>query len=403
MARARQLDETEGRLVENIVHFARALRKAGVKLGTAQVEDAVRAVEAAGFSRKQDYYHILRATLVNRAADLQIFHQIFAMFWRDPEFLEHLIHLLSPALHREEEEKARKPAERRASDALGDTPAPPQQVKERQEIQIDAQFSWSASETLRAMDFEQMSAAELAEATRALRDLRLPLPPLRSRRLAPSSHGHQPDLRATLRASMRRGGEIGHLALRKPKTRAPDLVVLCDISGSMSVYSRLLLHFLHNVALAQDGNWRHLHAFTFGTRLTNITRALHRKDPDLALDAVSREAQDWQGGTRIGDALERFNKRWSRRLLGQGAVVLLISDGLERGDLDHLRSQAERLSLSCKRLIWLNPLLRYDGFAPKAGGIRTLLPYTDSFHACHSLDSLADIGRALSQAAQRPA
>ncbi len=403
MTGARRLEETEGRLAENIVHFARALRKAGVKLGTAQVEDAVRAVEAAGFSRKQDFYFILRATLINRAADLQIFHQVFAMFWRDPEFLEHLIHLLSPALRREEEEQKRKPAERRATEALADTPTPPRPVKERQEIEIEAQFSWSASETLRAMDFEQMSAAELAEATRALRALRLPLPPIRSRRLVAAPQGRFPDLRATLRASMRRGGEIEQLALCKPRTRAPDLVALCDISGSMSVYSRILLHFLHNLALARDGNWRHLHAFTFGTRLTNITRALHRKDPDLALDAVSREAQDWQGGTRIGDALERFNKDWSRRLLGQGAVVLLITDGLERGDLDHLRQQADRLSLSCKRLIWLNPLLRYDAFAPVAGGIRTLLPYTDSLHACHSLDSLADIGRVLSSAVRHPA
>ena len=221
--------------------------------------------------------------------------------------------------------------------------------------------------------------------------------------MAAAAHGRHPDIRATLRKSLRRGGEIQTLARQTPTTRPPDLVALCDISGSMSVYSRVLLHFLHRLAVGQDGNWRHVHAFTFGTRLSNVTRALHRKDPDLALDAVSREAQDWQGGTRIGAGLERFNKDWSRRLLGQGAVVLLITDGLERDDLGLLATQAERLSLSCKRLIWLNPLLRYDAFAPKTGGNRTLLPHVDSFHACHSLDSLADIGRALATVTTRPA
>lgn len=396
MAQVRRLDETEGRLVENIVHFTRALRKAGVKVGTAQVEDAMRAVEAAGFSRKADFYHILQATLINRAADLQVFQQIFAMFWRDPEFLEHLIHMLSPTLRKDEEEQQKKGAERRAAEALADRPDAPQPAKERQEVEIDAQFSWSANETLRSMDFEQMSTREIAEATRAIRALELPLPPVRSRRRQISAHGLHPDIRTTLRRSLRDSGEIRQMARRAPLTRPPDLVALCDISGSMSVYSRVLLHFLHSLAARKDGNWRHVHAFTFGTRLSNITRALQGKDPDVALDAVSREAQDWQGGTRIGEALERFNKDWSRRLLGQGAVVLLISDGLERGDQSELAAQAERLSLSCRKLLWLNPLLRFDGFEPKAGGIRALLPHVDSFHACHSLDSLAEIGRALS-------
>ncbi|MFV0333691.1 MAG: vWA domain-containing protein [Tropicimonas sp.] len=395
MAVLRNPEQLDGRLVGNIVHFTRALRKAGVRVGTAQVENAVRAVEAAGFSRKSDFYHILRATLINRAQDLEIYHQIFAMFWRDPDFLEHLIRMLSPAV-RKPEEQAKKPGSRRATEALADRPDPAPPAQARQQVEIDMRFSWSANETLRAMDFEQMSSAEMAEATQAIRALRLPLPPLRSRRKAPAWHGPYPDFHATLRHSLRRGGEIEHLARRAPRPRAPDLVALCDISGSMSVYSRMMMHFLHALANRRDGNWRHVHAFTFGTRLSNVTRALHRRDPDLALEAVGREARDWQGGTRIGEALERFNKDWSRRVLGRGAVVLLITDGLERGDVARLAAQAERLALSCRRLIWLNPLLRYDGFAPKAGGVRALLPHVDSFHACHSLDSLADIGRALS-------
>ncbi|MFV0358809.1 vWA domain-containing protein [Tropicimonas sp.] len=397
MAVSRRPVRTQGRLVENIVHFTRALRKAGVKVGTAQVEDAVRAVEAAGFTRKADFYHILRATLINRADDLEVFRQIFVMFWRDPEFLEHLIHMLSPTLRRDDAPEPKKAAQRRAAESLADradVPRPPR--RERQEIEIDMAMSWSASETLRAMDFEQMSAAEVAEAKRVIRALRLPLPPVPTRRKTAAPSGRTPDLGATLRRSFRRGGEIERLCLRRPRSRPPVLVALCDISGSMSVYSRMLLYFVHTLATVQDGNWGRVHGFTFGTRLSNVTRALHRKDPDLALEAVGREAPDWQGGTRIGAALERFNKDWSRRVLGQGAVVLLITDGLERGDIALLETQAERLALSCRRLIWLNPLLRYDGFAPLAGGVCALLPRVDALHACHSLDSLADIGRALS-------
>ncbi len=397
MAAPRRLDQTDGRLVENIVHFTRALRKAGVKVGTAQVEDAIRAVEVAGFSRKGDFYHILRATLINRAADLEVYHQIFAMFWRDPEFLEHLIHMFSPTLHRDDDNpEKKKAAARRAADALEDAAPAPRPGKERKEIEIDARISWSANETLKAMDFEQMSADEIATASRAIRSLRLPVPPVLSRRQTPSPHGTRLDMHATLRASLRRGGEIERLVRTRPRTRAPDLVALCDISGSMSVYSRMMMHFLHALATAPDGGWGKVHAFTFGTRLSNVTRALHRKDPDLALEAVGREAQDWQGGTRIGVALERFNKDWSRRVLSQGAAVLLISDGLERGDVSLLSRQAERLGLSCRRLIWLNPLLRYEAFAPLAGGVRALLPHVDSFHPCHSLQSLEDIGHALS-------
>lgn len=401
MTVARRLDDVDGRLVENIVHFTRALRKAGVKVGTAQVENAVRAVEAAGFSHRVDFYHILRATLINRASDLEIYHQIFAMFWRDPEFLEHMIHMLSPTLRGQPEDTRPKAAERRASEALGDQPERPPPKMERQEIEIEAHLNWSNTERLRAMDFEQMTSAELAEATRAIRTLRLPVPPIRTRRQAPAPNGRHPDIHATLRRSLRRGGEIDRLATTRPRLRPPDLVALCDISGSMSVYSRMLMHFLHALGQAQDGNWGRVHSFTFGTRLSNVTRALHRKDPDLALEAVGREARDWRGGTRIGEALERFNKDWSRRVLGRGAVVLLISDGLERGDPALLEQQAERLALSCRHLLWLNPLLRFDGFAPQAGGIRALLPHVDSFAACHSLETLGDLSRALAGAGHK--
>jgi uncharacterized protein with von Willebrand factor type A (vWA) domain len=228
--------------------------------------------------------------------------------------------------------------------------------------------------------------------------LNLPVKPVPTRRSLASPHGRRPDLRATLRRSLRRGGEIEKVLMRSRRDRAPDLVALCDISGSMSVYSRMLMHFLHAVTWAPERGWGKVSVFTFGTRLTNVTRALSQKDPDMALAAAGRDAQDWEGGTRIGEALRRFNVDWSRRVLGQGAVVLLITDGLERGDTSLLETEVERLRLSCRQIIWLNPLLRWDGFEPKAAGIRAILPHVSSFHACHSLASLDDLSAALGKA-----
>jgi uncharacterized protein with von Willebrand factor type A (vWA) domain len=384
----------DGRLVENIVHFTQALRKAGVKVGTAQVETAIRAVAAAGFTNRADFYHCLRATLITRAEHLEVFHQVFAMFWRDPDFLTALMHMLSPELEDTTPRPKSQAAQRRAEEALGGAQArrPP---KPRDEVERQAVLTWSGNEVLRAKDFEQMSAEELAEAANAIRALDLPVRPLRTRRARPLPSGPRVDPRATLRAALRRGGEIDRIARKATRTRPPDLVALCDISGSMSVYSRMLLRYLHGLTHATGTSWGHVHAFTFGTRLTNVTRALRLADPDAALAAVGQDARDWEGGTRIGAALERFNKVWSRRVLSSGAVVLLITDGLERGDLDLLDREAARLARSARSLIWLNPLLRFDGFSARAGGVRTLLSHVDSIHACHALDSLRDLSEAL--------
>ncbi|WP_272005303.1 vWA domain-containing protein [Roseovarius sp. ZX-A-9] len=398
------LPETHGRLAQNIVHFARALRRAGVNVGTAQVHVAVEAVERAGFTKRQDFYHTLRACLITRPEHLQTFHQVFTFFWRDPEYLERMMKMMLPlvqAMGGEDEAKP-EPAERRAAEALSEAQGRPAQAPEREEIELDATFSWSQHEQLRQMDFEQMSAAEIVQAARTIRTLRLPIDPLMTRRFVASAAGRVPDTRQMLRRAMRRGGEMHAIPFKKPRMRPPNLVVLCDISGSMSVYSRMMMHFLHALVWAPNSGWGDVHGFTFGTQLTNVTRALHLKDVDLALEAAGQDAPDWQGGTRIGDALARFNRDWSRRVLGQGAAVLLITDGLERGDTTLLAREAERLALSCRKLIWLNPLLRWDGFAPKAGGIRAILPHVGSFHACHSLDAMSDLARALDGAGEKP-
>lgn len=382
----------DGKLVDNIVLFTHALRKAGVRVGTAQVQNALQAVSATGFTRRTDFYHALRATLICRQEHLETFHQVFTMFWRDPEFLDQLLQTMLP-LMQVAAPPPPKPtaAQRRAAQALWDEAPAKSDPPVREELDMDMRFSWSENEVLRAQDFEQMTAAELVQAEQAVRQMTLPAPPVRSRRFAPRPTGTRPDLRQMLRRAVRRQGEIDRLALRAPLPRPPDLVAICDISGSMTVYARMMMHFLHALTWSPNKNWGKVHGFTFGTRLTNISRGLATRDIDAALQVLGQDAPDWQGGTRIGDALHAFNRDWSRRVLGRGAVVLLITDGLERGDIDILRAEAERLSLSCRRLIWLNPLLRWDRFEPKAEGIRTLLPLVDSFHACHSLDSLAGI------------
>jgi uncharacterized protein with von Willebrand factor type A (vWA) domain len=241
-----------------------------------------------------------------------------------------------------------------------------------------------------------MSTDEAAQARAMLARLALPVRPLPGRRLEADPAGGRHDARRTLRQAMRRGGELGALARRAPRLRWPALVVLCDISGSMAQYSRMVLHFVHAVANRKGQGWSQVHAFTFGTRLTNITRHLATRDVDAALNAAGAEAQDWKGGTRIGTCLHAFNRDWSRRVLGQGAVVLMITDGLDRGDPEALSREMERLRLSARRVIWVNPLLRWDGFAPRAAGIRAMLPQVDCFRAGHSVASLAALADAVS-------
>ncbi len=390
------------KLAQNIIHFARALRRAGLPVGPGRVIDAIRAVEAAGFTERMDFYWTLHACFVNRPEHRVVFAQIFRLYWRDPRFLEHMMSMMLPAIRGVQEEKAAQSAEKRAAQALlGDhmpeVPQPEDEDEGGTQVEVDASFTMSAEEKLRTLDFEQMSTEEIAQAKRMLSRLTLPVKPIASRRSQAAAHGRRTDYRRTIRDALRKGGEIRAIAHAKPRLRWPNLVVLCDISGSMSQYSRMVLHFLHAVANEKGQGWAKVHAFTFGTRLTNISRHLATRDVDAALKAAGAEAQDWEGGTRIGACLHQFNRDWSRRVMGQGAVVLLITDGLDRDDAGALEKEMERLHLSARRLIWLNPLLRWDGFAPKATGIRAMLPHVDSFRAGHSIASLEQLAEAISR------
>lgn len=378
-----------GRLAENIAHFARALRAAGLPLGPGAVLEAIEAAQAVGIGTREEFYWTLHAVFVKKREHSVIFDQAFRIFWRRRYMMERFLAEILPPTPATPHAKASE-ALQRVQDALfssiGD-PTPPQQ----REVEIDARLTLSDEEVLRRKDFAQMSAEEIARARDEIRKLALPLAQVKTRRLGPDPKGRMIDMRRTLRASMSTGGSLIELARLGRREKAPPLVVLVDISGSMSQYSQLFLHFVHAITDAR----KRVHSFVFGTRLTNISRALRAKDPDLALADCSKQVVDWSGGTRIATSLANFNRHWARRVLGQGAVVLLITDGLERDADGLLEKEIDRLHRSCRRLVWLNPLLRFDGFEAKARGIRALLPHVDEFRPIHNLSSMASLCRAL--------
>jgi uncharacterized protein with von Willebrand factor type A (vWA) domain len=384
------------------VHFVRALRAAGLPLGPGHALRALEAVQVVGLERRSDLYWTLFAVLVNRRDQQPIFDQCFHVFWRDPKILERMMQLLLPQLETDQPAE-REEISRRVGEAMGPDKLPGrgegEEEPEEPEIELDAVLTWSAREQLASKDFEQMSAEELEEARKAIARLRLPIREVRTRRFAPDPKAPRIDLRRTLRRSLRGGGAAIDLVRKKPRTRHPPLVILCDISGSMARYSRMLLLFMHTLATDRD----RVASFVFGTRLTNITRHLRFKDVDQALAKVGEVVQDWSGGTRIGACLEEFNRTWSRRVLGQGAVLLLITDGLDRDAGEGLAAQMERLHKSCRRLVWLNPLLRFDAYQPISAGARAMIRHVDELRSAHNLESLEELTRLLSAEAPRRA
>lgn len=378
----------QGRLAENVVHFVRVLRAAGLPVGPAKAIDALAAVEAVGVAQRDDFRAALAAVLVTRREHLVLFDQAFELFWRNPRLLERMLAALLPKV-RGRTPEPELPA--RLAQALMPPPAAAKPPQGGEQTELDATFTFSSREVLQRKDFATMTAGELAEVQRTLARLKLPLPRRPVRRTRAATAGHIVDLRATLRRMTGAAGAGAPLRFRARQVRTPPLVVLCDISGSMDRYARMLLHFLHAIT-----NDRHrVHVLTFGTRLTNITRQLRHRDVDVALARVSAAVGDWAGGTRIGACLAEFNRRWSRRLLGQGAVVLLITDGLDADAGEGLAFEAERLAKSCARLVWLNPLLRYAGFEARPAGIRAILPFVDDFLPVHNLASLRQLAVAL--------
>jgi len=401
LATARLTGAGGGALAANLLAFARLLRRTGLPVGVSETLRALEALRAIDISERRQVHAALRAVMVHRREHFELFDQAFLLFWRDPEAGRNAA-AMALLGGMKEQEKA-PPAARRVAEAMRERHAPPTPPRppEEERREVEMALTVSERERLQTMDFEAMSATEIAAAKREIRRLVLPLDERRTRRFRPDPAGPSVDLRATIKASLREGGELLTLVRRRRVTRPPPLVALCDISGSMSRYAQVLLHFLHAVTNDRD----RVHSFLFGTRLTNVTRQLRHRDAEVAFELVSHIVPDWSGGTRIGESLALFNRLWARRVLGQGAVVLLITDGLDREGAHGLAEATDRLRRSCRRLIWLNPLLRYEGFQPRSQGIRAMLPHVDEFRPVHNLASLRELVVSLSgpQAGRRMA
>jgi uncharacterized protein with von Willebrand factor type A (vWA) domain len=385
--------QPSGRLAENILYFARALRAAGIPVGPGAVLDALEAVQTAGVGTREDFYWTLHAVFVKRHEHSVLFDQAFRIFFRRRGYVDQLLAMMLPQAP--SAPQAPQAGATRVHEALFS--GLDDKLKKEREIELDTRMTVSDREVLQKKDFAQMTSAEIAAAKEAMKRLVMPLAEVKTRRLAPHAHGHLIDLRRTLRASLKGGGDFIDLRFIGPKTKPPPIVALLDISGSMSQYSRIFLHFLHALTDAR----KRVHTFLFGTRLSNVTRALRERDPDDALAACSASVPDWSGGTRIASSLHVFNKLWARRVLTQGAIVLLITDGLERDADDTLAFEIDRLDRSCRRLVWLNPLLRFEGFEARARGIKTMLPSVDEFRPIHNLESMSALVAALSRGGDR--
>lgn len=381
------------RLATNVLLFCRTLRAAGLPIGPGRVIDAVHAVTEAGIRRRDDFYWALRSVLATDPSQFRIFDQAFHLYFRNPRLLERMMSLMLPTLIEEKDSPdGGDQAARRLLEALA---ADEDQTRDEPQVDVDRAGSWSRREILRHKDFEQMSLEELAEARQLMREEISAFPEVPTRRFRAHPYGHRYDLRRSMQLMLRNTGQLIELATRKRRYRPPTLVLICDISGSMSRYSRAFLQFAH----AMSGRRQTVHTFVFGTRLTNITRRLGQRDVDKALASVAGDVSDWDGGTRIADCLGRFNADWGRRVLARGATIVLLTDGLERDSQADLDFQMQRLHRSCNRLIWMNPMLRYQGFEPKASGIRTMLPHVDEFISAHNIDSLTGLSRLLRERA----
>lgn len=374
-----------GHLLRNCVHFGRLLRAAGIRVTPTQVVDLAESLQYIDIGNRHDFKNAARALLISRHEQLALFDRAFDLFWQPhaPAPLRHLD--LTQLRQRQREPKNTQWRVDKPNQSGGDD----RSIHE--EPLLDKILTYSDVEVLRRKDFAALDADELALVKRLMLQMQWELEPRRTRRKAPVPRGAQVDLRRTLRQNLRFGGELVQLAHRERRVKRRPLVLICDISGSMERYARVLLQFVYIATSRLD----RVESFVFSTQLTRITRQLRSRNVDQALNEAAAAMPDWGGGTRIGEAIRRFNYDWSRRVLGQGAVVLIISDGWDRGDIDLLGREMDRLHRSCHRLIWLNPLLGGAGYEPLVRGIQAALPHVDDFLPVHNLASLEQLAATL--------
>ena len=381
MIEAGPAELNSGQLLRNIVLFGRLLRALGMEVTPTQILDLVEGLKHIDLGCREDFKNTARTILVNQYDHLALFDRAFDLFWQAREKNE--LALLDVS-----ELNSQPPAEEEGVSS-GETGREEGGSEEKEtQPEVETAYTYSAVEALRHKDFAELTPEELAEVKRLLQAMAWDLERRRTRRKAPALLGRYPDMRRTLRLNLRYGGEPLKLAWRRRKQKRRPLVVICDISGSMQRYTRVLLKFIYVISNGLEK----VEAFVFSTRLTRVTRYLKVGDIDAALDGVTAAVCDWAGGTRIGESLKTFNYEWGRRVLGQGAIILVISDGWDRGNINLLRREMNRLQLSCRRLIWLNPLLGSPNYKPLTRGIQTALPYVDDFLPVHNLKSLEELG-----------
>lgn len=388
--------DSSGRFVTNLLHFGRILRMSGLPIGPGRVIDAVRAVQLVGVANRQDFYWTLHSVFVNHPRQREIFDQAFQIFWKNPRILERSISFLLPETKIPESEKDKKEIARRLAESLYANKEIDAHFSDLDPdgVELKASMTYSDQERLQEADFDAMSRAEMQQAKQAIAKMRVAFEQIQSRRYQRYQAGTKLDMRKTLKASLKGTADTITLVKCRKKLKSVPVIVLCDISGSMSEYSRMILHFSHVLSMSRSN----VSCFVFGTRLTNITRHLRVRDVDDAMNLVSDSVVDWYGGTKIGDCIKDFNQQWLRRLPIHSAVVLLITDGLDRSERTDLESQVRRLHRSCRELIWLNPLLRYDKFQPRVSGIRKILANVDAFLPVHNLKSMNELANLLSTA-----
>jgi uncharacterized protein with von Willebrand factor type A (vWA) domain len=377
--------DTRGRLLENLTRFGRLLRGLGLDVGPAHVRTFVEALEHVPLDSREDVRSAGRAVFAHRREHIPVFDRAFDAFWRAGL-------AAAPATIRPPAASRRRLAALAADATPADRRAP--EPESTVEVPgLERRQTWSDREVLRHKDFAALTPDEARRVASMIEELVVAVPPRRTRRTLPDRRGPRPDVRGTLRRSLRHGGEPVHLWRRRRRDKPRPLVVLCDISGSMEPYSRVLLQFAYAVGRASE----RFEAFAFGTRLTRLSRHLATRQVDAALGRAAAAIADWGGGTRIGDSLRAFNHLWGRRVLGQGATVLIVSDGWDRGDVALLDREMARLSRSCHRLVWLSPLLGDPDYEPLTRGIQAALKWVDDFLPVHNLASLEALASALSR------
>ncbi len=379
-----------GQFLHNLLVFGRLLRRLGLDVNPGRMIDLVQALDLIEIGRKEDFYHTTRSLLVHKHEDIPLFDQAFELFWRKPVEEWGRLNLSSRIKRKPKGPQfippPLQPAEEKPQKRTGGETS-----ESDERIVIETTKTYSNREVLWKKDFVDLSPQEIEAVKNMMRQLTFQLGERRTRRKRPGN-GHSIDLRRTIRKSYSYGGEVLIWAMREFKFKPRPLIIIADISGSMERYTRLLLHFIYGLSHSLH---QPVEAFVFGTRLTRITRQLRNRDIDQSLKGVSQAVQDWAGGTRIGESLKDFNFNWGRRVLGHGSVVLIISDGWDRGDMDVLEREMARLQRSCYRLIWLNPLLGSPAYEPLTRGMQTALPYTDNFLPVHNLASLNDLAQHL--------